>query len=57
MRIGARGQGVSLLRAHLAVTGDLGGNSGGDLFDNAVETAVRRFQMRHGISPDGQVRA
>ncbi|WP_204311214.1 peptidoglycan-binding protein, partial [Klebsiella michiganensis] len=29
----------------------------GDLFDNAVETAVRRFQMRHGISPDGQVRA
>ncbi|MGL4286036.1 MAG: L,D-transpeptidase family protein [Phreatobacter sp.] len=57
LRVGARGQGVSLLRARLAATGDLGGNRGGDLFDGTVDAAVRRFQMRHGISPDGQLRA
>uniref|UniRef100_UPI001952FF95 peptidoglycan-binding protein n=1 Tax=Klebsiella pneumoniae TaxID=573 RepID=UPI001952FF95 len=38
-------------------TGDLDGNVGrSDVFDSFVDTAVKRFQTRHGISPDGQVR-
>lgn len=58
LRIGARGRAVSLLRAHLVATGDLAGNAGGgDLFDAAIEAAVKRFQRRHGIMADGQVRA
>ncbi|WP_246088450.1 L,D-transpeptidase family protein [Phreatobacter stygius] len=57
LRIGTRRPAVVLLRDRLMATGDLDSNVGrSDVFDSFVDTAVRRFQVRHGISPDGQVR-
>ncbi len=46
------------LRARLLVTGELAGGpavAAGDLFDDPLEVAVRRFQARHGLDPDGLV--
>ena len=57
LRIGARRPAVVLLRDRLMATGDLDASAGrSDVFDSYVDTAVKRFQNRHGISPDGQVR-
>ncbi|MCZ0736970.1 L,D-transpeptidase family protein [Phreatobacter sp. AB_2022a] len=57
LRIGARRPAVVLLRDRLMATGDLDPSAGrSDVFDSYVDTAVKRFQNRHGISPDGQVR-
>ncbi|QCK88802.1 murein L,D-transpeptidase [Phreatobacter aquaticus] len=57
LRIGARRPAVVLLRDRLIATGDLDASSGrSDIFDSFVDTAVKRFQTRHGISPDGLVR-
>jgi L,D-transpeptidase YcbB len=57
LRIGTRRPAVVLLRDRLMATGDLDANAGrSDVFDSFVDTAVKRFQNRHGISPDGQVR-
>src|SRR5690606_30671644 len=42
----------------LAVTGDLGADDAaavGDVFDEVLEQAVRRFQRRHGLTADGIV--
>ncbi len=40
------------------VTGDLQEGTGGrpEVFDSFVETAVKKFQHRHGIVADGVVR-
>jgi murein L,D-transpeptidase YcbB/YkuD len=48
---------VPLLRDRLAASGDLegGGQKGNELFDGALEEAVRRFQGRHGLEADGVV--
>jgi murein L,D-transpeptidase YcbB/YkuD len=47
---------VAALRARLTVTGDLNkGLADNEEFDEEVEDAVFRFQMRHGIDPDGVV--
>jgi len=49
---------VHSLRARLAADGDLDPNAaagGGDLFDPALEAAVRAFQARHGLGVDGSV--
>lgn len=47
---------VPTLRRRLAVTGDLAGGlaDGSPFYDAAVAEAVRRFQGRHGLDPDGR---
>lgn len=57
LRIGMRRPAVAALRERLIVSGDLDPSAGrSDVFDSFVDAAVKRFQTRHGISPDGQVR-
>jgi murein L,D-transpeptidase YcbB/YkuD len=48
---------VPALAARLAITGDLPASSvaAGTSYDEALATAVRRFQARHGLAPDGAV--
>jgi murein L,D-transpeptidase YcbB/YkuD len=56
LRTGARHAGVTALRERLTIAGDLETNAGKtDVFDSYVEAAVRRFQLRHGLSVDGIV--
>jgi murein L,D-transpeptidase YcbB/YkuD len=57
LRLGDRHASVSVLRARLTVSGDLDPNAAGnDIFDSYVEGAVRRFQVRHGLTVDGIIR-
>jgi len=54
LRLGARSPAVRELRRRLIVSGDLPQASGNsDVFDSWVDGAVRRFQARHGLPPDG----
>lgn len=56
LRIGARSNSVTILRQRLSMSGDLQQNVGmSDVFDSYVDAAVRRFQSRHGFTPDGIV--
>ena len=56
-RVGVKSAAVPALRQRLATAGDLELNSGApDVFDSYVDAAVRRFQVRHGLRPDGIVR-
>lgn len=56
IRIGSRSPTVTILRQRLTMSGDLQQSVGvSDVFDSYVDAAVRRFQSRHGISPDGLV--
>jgi len=52
---GDRGERVGLLRKRLAISGDLDppDTDDADLFDDALESAVRSFQRSHGLEPDG----
>lgn len=59
-RLGESGPAVAALQRHLESTGDLRRpfverllRRGGGQFDTATEAAVRRFQARHGLEPDG----
>ena len=55
---GASGPAVALLRRHLAITGDLPSNAeAGDSYDDAVTSAVKKFQLRHGLEPSGNIGA
>jgi murein L,D-transpeptidase YcbB/YkuD len=56
LEIGSKGSRVEELRQRLAVTGDFPGQQTGDptVFDEGLETAVKHFQMRHGIDADGK---
>src|SRR5215475_2825229 len=55
-RVGVRSAAMPALRDRLAIAGDLELNSGDpQVFDSYVEAAVRRFQVRHGLHPDGIV--
>jgi murein L,D-transpeptidase YcbB/YkuD len=57
LRVGMKHASVKPLRERLIIAGDLDGRSGlNDTYDTYVEAAVRRFQTRHGLSPDGMVR-
>jgi len=57
LRLGNRHPSVVPLRKRLIVAGDLEATAGDtDVFDSYVEAAVRRFQMRHGVTVDGIVR-
>jgi murein L,D-transpeptidase YcbB/YkuD len=54
LELGTASPSVSLLRKRLIVSGDLAANAGDSpIFDSWVEGAVRRFQSRHGLPPDG----
>ncbi|WP_417684264.1 L,D-transpeptidase family protein [Roseibium sp.] len=54
LRIGAKGGEVVDLRKRLMVSGDLEQTAGmSDTFDSYVDAALRRFQLRHGLLPDG----
>ncbi len=56
MRLGARDANVVSLRRRLMVSGDLEQTAGlSDTFDSYVDAAVRRFQIRNGLTPDGVV--
>jgi L,D-transpeptidase YcbB len=53
---GAHGADVALLRQRLAITEDLPADKiAGDSFDDALATAVRHFQARHGLPETGSV--
>ena len=53
---GAKGAMVSQLRRRLVLSGDLAAEKEkGDLFDADVSDAVRGFQRRHGLVPNGTV--
>jgi len=56
---GGRGPPVEALRERLRLEDDLGPAEEGDagLFDEALEQAVKKFQRRHGLEPDGAVSA
>jgi murein L,D-transpeptidase YcbB/YkuD len=56
MRLGARNPSIVALRQRLAASGDLEGTSGiAEVYDSYVDAAVRRFQLRHGITVDGRL--
>jgi len=58
MRLGSNSPAVTALRRRLIVSGDIGAETGGSaVFDSYVESAVRRFQARHGINATGAVNA
>ena len=57
LRLGDRHPSVTTLRTRLAVSGDIDPHAAGnDIYDSYVESAVRRFQARHGLTVDGIVR-
>ena len=57
IRLGARNPTVVALRQRLIAAGDLDANAGvSDVYDSYVDAAVRRFQARHGLSVDGNIR-
>lgn len=57
LHLGMRDPAVVVLRQRLAVSGDLDPNAvRNDTYDSYVETAVRRFQARHGLTTDGVLR-
>jgi murein L,D-transpeptidase YcbB/YkuD len=64
LRLGDGGPRVATLRQRLAITGDHAAQAGdrrgpamprAALFDAGLEQAVRTFQERHGLDPDGVV--
>lgn len=53
---GASGPAVAALKQRLAVSEDLPREAlAGDLYDETVEAAVKRFQLRHGLEQTGAV--
>jgi L,D-transpeptidase YcbB len=57
LKPGARATPVAVLRKRLQISGDLSQGTVQDLelYDNDLEQAVKRFQARHGLDPDGRV--
>ena len=56
LKLGMRHPNVVALRRRLVMSGDLRETAGaGDAFDSYVQTAVVRFQERHGLPADGVV--
>jgi murein L,D-transpeptidase YcbB/YkuD len=53
---GSSGPDVAMLRERLSITDDLPAElAQGDLYDEALVAAVKRFQMRHGLAETGTV--
>lgn len=59
LKVGSRSEVVGRLRQRLVASGDMPPEQAGlgynDTFDSYVDAAVRRFQVRHGLRPDGVV--
>jgi murein L,D-transpeptidase YcbB/YkuD len=56
LKAGARGGLVEQLKIRLILTGDLDPDAAhGDSFNKATEDALKRFQVRHGLSQTGSV--
>lgn len=56
LEAGMRSENVVFLRKRLELTGDLQRSSSySTFFDSYVERAVKRFQVRHGLTPTGRV--
>ena len=57
LKIGVSDPAVVLLRQRLSIAGDLPSAAANNspAFDSYVDAAVKRFQARHGIQPDGVV--
>ncbi len=56
LELGGRDIRVEALRSRLSASGDLDRNiAASDVFDGALDEAVRRFQRRHGLDDDGVV--
>ncbi len=57
LRLGTRDRAVLALKQRLYISGDLSARSDRriPIFDSYVQTAVKRFQERHGIRADGMV--
>lgn len=59
LKIGMADPAVAVLRQRLAISGDMppeaaaAANGASTAFDSYVDAAVKRFQARHGIQPDG----
>ncbi len=54
LKLGSNDPNVVSLRKRLMISGDLTTRAGiSSQFDSYVDTAVRRFQRRHGLPPDG----
>lgn len=56
LKIGMRSPRVAALRRRLAEIGDLAAadnEAAPDLFDAELESALKRYQTRHGLEPDG----
>jgi murein L,D-transpeptidase YcbB/YkuD len=56
LKTGMRSPRVAALRRRLSQIGDLAaaaGEAASDLFDATLESAVKRYQTRHGLEPDG----
>jgi murein L,D-transpeptidase YcbB/YkuD len=53
---GARDGRIAQVRQRLLVTGDLtGGSAEPNVYDGGLLDAVKRFQARHGLAPDGVI--
>ncbi len=56
LNIGVKDPAVAALRQRLIISGDLAKRAGvSNSFDSYVDAAVKRFQARHGFSPDGVI--
>jgi len=57
LRAGERSPRIAILRTRLSASGDLAADDAADpeLFDTALESAVRHFQARHQLAADGAV--
>ena len=56
LKLGVKSRAVQALRQRLIVSGDLDPVAGvGPVFNSFVESAVKRFQARHGLSQSGVV--
>lgn len=56
LKLNTRGNRVVYLRRRLQATGDLAEARGDPrVFDQSVATALERFQLRHGLTPSGEV--
>jgi len=53
--IGVAGTNDELLRKRLIITGDLAEDKASGPFDETVAEAVKRFQVRNGLAPTGQM--
>ena len=59
MKVGSNSPSVAALRRRLVASGDMPADQARrgnpETFDSYVDAAVRRFQIRHGLRPDGVV--